>query len=74
MKETEVARMMRREFFASSSFLLLCAGLLKTSALASQAPPTGPDLSEELNETELEIVNKSVMARDMDSFWHKGYS
>jgi hypothetical protein len=74
MRETEAVKIMRREFFASSSFLLLGAGLLKASALPSQAPPRGPDLSEELSEAELEIVRKSVMARDMDSFWHKGYS
>jgi hypothetical protein len=74
MNETEVIKMLRREFLASSPFLLLGAASLKASALPSQAAPRGSDLSEELNPAELEMANNSIMARDMDNFWHKGYS
>jgi hypothetical protein len=74
MKETEITKMLRRDFIASSTFLLLGAGSLRASALTQQSAPRGPDLSEELSPAELEIVSKSVMARDMDNFWHKGYS
>ena len=66
--------MLRREFLASSSFLLLSAASLKASALPSKAAPRGSDLREGLNPTELVMVNSSIMARDMDNFWHKGYS
>jgi hypothetical protein len=74
MNQTEIIKMLRREFLTSSSFLLLGAASLKASALPSQAAPRGSDLSEELNPAELAMVNESSMARDMDNFWHKGYS
>jgi hypothetical protein len=74
MNGTEITKLRRREFLASSSSLLAGAVFLKASHLPSQAAPTGSDLSEELSPAELEMVNKSIMARDMDNFWHKGYS
>lgn len=74
MKETEAIKMLRREFLASSSFLFLGAGSLRASALPSQTAPRGPDLPEELKPAELEMVKGSIMARDMDNYWHKGYS
>ncbi len=66
--------MRRREFLASSSFMLLAAGYLKAHPHAPQAAPKGADLSEELSRAELETVNRSAMAKDLDNFWGKGYS
>jgi hypothetical protein len=74
MKGTENIKLLRREFLTSSSLLLVGAGSFSASALFSQTAPRGPDLREELNPAELEIVNSSIMAKDMDNFWHKGYS
>jgi hypothetical protein len=74
MNKTEAVRMLRREFLASSSSLLLSAASLKGAVLPFQASPKGLDLSEKLNPAELEMVNNSIMAKDMDNFWHKGYS
>ena len=74
MNETEAGKMRRREFLVSSSFLLLGTASLEASALASQTVPRGSDLSQELTPAELQIADNSIMARDMDNFWHKGYS
>ena len=74
MNKTEAVRMLRREFLASSSILLLSAASLKGAVLPFQASPKGLDVSEKLNPAELEMVNNSIMAKDMDNFWHKGYS
>jgi hypothetical protein len=42
--------------------------------LPPQTAPKGPDLKEELSTAELEIVNKSAMAKDVDNFFGKGFS
>lgn len=64
----------RRQFVASSSFLLLGAGYLDTLQAASQAVPSGVDLKEELTPTEAELVNQSSMAKDLDNFFGRGHS
>jgi len=66
--------MRRREFLGTSAFLLFDARV--AAARASQAPatPRGPDLREELSAVEMEIVDKSVMARDLDNYFGKGFS
>ena len=74
MNETDVIKMLRRKFLASTPFLLLGATSLKASDLPSQTAPKGSDLRETLNPAELAMANKSVMAIDMDNYWHKGYS
>ena len=74
MKGTQENNMLRREFLASSSLLLAGAGYLRAFDLFSQTAPRGPDLREELNSVEIGIVNSSIMAKDMDNFFHKGHS
>lgn len=65
----------RREFLASSScFLFLGAGCLKSQPVSLQTAPSGPDLSEELSSAELSTVNNSIMAKDFDNYFGKGYS
>jgi hypothetical protein len=74
MNETEGITMLRRKFLTSSSFLLLGAASLKAFGLPSQASPKGSELSENLNPAELAMANQSIMATDMDNYWHQGYS
>lgn len=66
--------MRRREFLSSSPLLLYGARFACARPLQSQAVPRGPDLSEELSASELETVNNSVMAKDLDNFFGKGFS
>ena len=73
MRGTQEIKMPRREFLASSSLLLVGTGCLSASDLFSQTAPRGPDLREDLSPAEMGIVNNSIMAKDMDNFWHKGY-
>jgi hypothetical protein len=74
MDKTDTVRVLRRDFLASSSLLLFGVGSLKAAISASQAAPRGSDLSESLSPEELAIANGSIMAKDIDNFWHKGYS
>jgi hypothetical protein len=74
MSTTKTVKIMRRDFLASSSLLFLTAGCLKAFPLPSQTAPRGSDLTEELSPVELEIVRQSIMARDLENFWGKGYS
>ena len=64
----------RRQFVASSSFLMLGVGCLDALQVALQAPLKGVDLKEELTPGEVELVNHSTMAKDLDNFFGKGYS
>jgi hypothetical protein len=73
MRETQEVKMPRRNFLTSSSLLLVGTGCLSSSNLFSQTALKGPDLKEELSPAEMGIVNNSIMAKDMDNFWHKGY-
>ena len=73
MRETENVGMRRRKFLASTSLLLLSAGSLTASPFSSQSAIRVPELPEELNPGEAEIVKNSIMARDIDNFWGKGY-
>ncbi len=66
--------MRRRDFLSGSSLLLLGAPCACADSLQSQANPRGPDLKEELSASENEIVNRSVMAKDLDNFFGKGFS
>jgi hypothetical protein len=74
MRETESISMRRREFLASTSLLLLSAGSLKASPFSPQGAIRGPEVREDLNPAEAESVKNSIMARDMENFWGKGYS
>jgi hypothetical protein len=66
--------MRRRDFLGSSSLLLFGARFACARKLQSQTAPKGPDLREELSTAEIEIVNKSAMAKDLDNFFGKGFS
>ncbi len=66
--------MRRREFLISSPLLLSGTRLACARSFQLQAAPRGPDLREELSASELETVNKSVMAKDLDNFFGKGFS
>jgi hypothetical protein len=66
--------MLRREFLCSSPLVFSGARFACGRALQSQAIPRGPDLREELSASEIEVVNSSVMAKDLDNFFGKGFS
>jgi hypothetical protein len=74
MRKKEAVELLRRDFLLSSSLMLLGAGSLGASVLQSKDSPKGPDLSESLSEAELEMASHSAIAKDMDNYWHKGYS
>ena len=66
--------MRRREFLSASPLLLSGTRFACARPLQSRVAPRGPDLREELSTSELEIVNSSVMAKDLDNFFGKGFS
>ena len=66
--------MRRREFLGSSPLFFFGARFACARPLQSQTAPKGPDLKEELSAAEIEIVNKSAMAKDLDNFFGKGFS
>jgi hypothetical protein len=66
--------MRRREFLGGAPLLLFGARFDCASPLQSQAVPRGPDLREELSTSEIETVSNSVMAKDLDNFFGKGFS
>ncbi len=66
--------MHRRRFLCASPLLLFGERLACARSLQSQTGPKGPDLKEDLSAAETETVNNSVMAKDVDNFYGKGYS
>jgi len=66
--------MRRREFLGGSPLLLCGARFACACPSQSQAVPRGPDLREELSASEIETVNNSIMAKDLDNFFGKGFS
>jgi hypothetical protein len=72
--KVEIPKIMRREFISSTPLLLFGAASLEASVIPEQAQPKGADLTENLSPAELAMVNESIMASDMDNYWHKGYS
>jgi len=74
MKKSDVLIMPRREFIASASFLVLGARLSGMSPLSMQSAQVAQELKEELTPEEFMIVEKSVMAKDLKSYFGKGYS
>lgn len=70
---TVAAGVSRRDLLALSPFFLLGVRAAGAQEAAVQTPK-GPDLKEELTAGEMEIVRNSVMARDLDNFFGKGYS
>jgi hypothetical protein len=73
MNQADVTKTLRREFLASTPLLLLGATSLRASIMPLQDGPKGSDLSEALSPAELAMANQSIMATDMDNYWHKGY-
>ena len=66
--------MHRREFIGGSALLMFGAPFAKPYPIQSQTTPRGPELTDKLSAAEIEIVNQSVMAKDMDHFFGNGYS
>ena len=66
--------MRRREFLVKTPPLFLVAPFACARASEQQTAPRGPDLRDELSAEELEIVNKSAMAKDLEHFFGKGFS
>ena len=66
--------MRRRKFLCTSSLLLFGARFASARPSQSQTAQKGPDLKEELSSAETETVNKSVLAKDLDNFFGKGFS
>jgi len=74
MKKSEVLIMPRREFITSASFLFLGERLFGMSPFSSQSTPAPQELRKELTPEELKIVGKSIMAKDLENYFAKGYS
>jgi len=74
MTDNETIKVQRRAFLTATPLLIWSAGALNALPFTSQNAPKGPELSEKLSPSELEIANKSVMSRDMENFWGKEYS
>ena len=66
--------MRRRDFLGGSPMFLFGARFACASPSQAQAIPKGPDLKEELSPSEIETVNNSIMAKDLDNFFGKGFS
>jgi hypothetical protein len=74
MKKSEVLIMPRRKFIASASFLAIGGQFFGMSSLLSQSAQAPQELKKELAPEELEIVERSIMAKDLKSYFIKGYS
>ncbi len=74
MKKPEVSIMPRREFIASASFLSLGGQLFGMSPFSSQSAQAPQELREELMPEELKIVEGSIMAKELKSYFGEGYS
>jgi hypothetical protein len=74
MKKPDVLIIPRREFIASASFLVLGARLFGMSPFSSQSAQAAQELKEELTPEEIKIVERSMMAKDLESYFHEGYS
>jgi hypothetical protein len=66
--------MHRRELLSWSSLLLFETRFAFARASQAQNAIKGSDLTEELSTSEMEIMNKSAMAKDIDNFYGKGFS
>jgi len=74
MKKPEVLVMPRRKFIASASFLAIGAQLFGISPLSLQSAQATQELKEELTPEELKFVERSIMAKDLKSYFGKDYS
>ncbi len=74
MKKSEFLIIPRREFIASASFLALGGQLIGMPPFSSKSEQAPQKLRKELTPEELKIVEKSVMAKDLENYSGKGYS
>jgi len=74
MSLSENLRLSRRGFVASASSLLVGSRLFGLGPLVDQTPRTAPELREELTQKELEWIQGSSMAKDLNNFFGKGLS
>jgi hypothetical protein len=74
MKKSEVLIIPRRKFIASASFLALGGRLFGVSLISSQSAQVAQELKKELTPEELEIVERSIMAKDLKNYFGQGYS
>jgi hypothetical protein len=66
--------MPRRKFIASASFLAVGGRLFGVSSISSQSAQVAQELKKELTPEELKIVEESIMAKDLNNYFIKGYS
>lgn len=64
----------RREFIASASLLVLGGRLLGMTPFSPRTARSFQELKEELTNEELKWIEKSSMAKDIMSYFGKGYS
>ncbi len=64
----------RRAFMASASGLLLGTTAFSMPSFLTHPVQESPKLSEELTPEELKMVNQSVMAKDIENYFGRGYS
>jgi hypothetical protein len=74
MRKTEFSTVGRRDFIATSSFWALGTSLVGGDFCAQESATKEPELLEELTAEELELVEGSVMAKDLNNYFEKGYS
>lgn len=74
MKRTMSSVMPRREFLSSGSLGITGSCLLSLFPCRLEALQAAPDLPRELTSSELESVEKSALARDLENYFGKGYS
>lgn len=69
-----VSPLTRRSFITSASGFLLGSGFLSLPLISQEAGQTQKVMKEALTPDELEWVENSVMARDLNRFFGEGYS
>ena len=74
MKKSEAFLMPRREFLASFPLLMLGGRLLNVPEFVLPSSRVTQELREELTPAELKLVKNSVLAQDLENYFHKGYS
>jgi len=74
MKKPEALFMPRREFIASLPPLMFGSRRLSEPGFALPYSRATQELKEELTPAELKLVKNSVLAQDLKSYFHYGYS
>lgn len=74
MKRSEAFLMPRREFISSVPFLMLRSRLFNEPEFSPSSSRAAQELKEELTSAESKCVKSSVLAQDLENYFHKGYS